>query len=78
MAEYHVVWEIDLDAKNETDAALTAQRIQRNESSAANIFQVHEMAAPPIAPSDDPCAIFDGPVTWCQVDLDSEEEEEVE
>jgi len=40
MPQYHVVWEIDLDAKTPKAAALEALRIQRDPESTATVFSV--------------------------------------
>ena len=41
--EYRVVWCIDVDAENETEAAKEAQRIMKDPESTATIFDVMEM-----------------------------------
>lgn len=40
MAEYHVFWEIDVEAENEKDAAKIALEIQKDPESIATIFHV--------------------------------------
>ncbi len=40
MAEYHVMWEIELDASDSVDAARKAQEIQRDPDSLATVFEV--------------------------------------
>lgn len=40
MNEYTVTWEIELTAGSPRDAAVKAQRIQRNPATAANVFVV--------------------------------------
>jgi hypothetical protein len=40
MAEFHVTWEIDLDADDAAAAARKAWRYMRNEGSIANVFDV--------------------------------------
>ena len=44
MSEYHIVWEIDVDATNPVNAAREAQRIQRDPTSIATVFQVETTA----------------------------------
>ncbi|MBT2439750.1 hypothetical protein J7E93_06365 [Streptomyces sp. ISL-36] len=41
MPEFHVTWEIDLDAANAVDAARKALAIQRDAGSWATVFTVH-------------------------------------
>lgn len=40
--EYHVIWEIDLEADSPVEAAREALRIQRDPSSRATVFDVIE------------------------------------
>lgn len=40
MAKYHVTWEIDIDARNPTQAARKALEIQREPESIATVFKV--------------------------------------
>jgi hypothetical protein len=40
MQEYHVVWDIDVVAKNEREAAEIALEMQRDPDSIATIFKV--------------------------------------
>lgn len=40
MPQYHVIWEIDLDAESPEDAALQALSIQRDPQSIATMFSV--------------------------------------
>ncbi|MDQ0847778.1 hypothetical protein [Streptomyces sp. V1I6] len=44
MPEYHVIWEIDLDAADPVEAARKALTIQRNPTSWATVFTVHDDA----------------------------------
>jgi hypothetical protein len=46
MAEYHVFWEIDVEAKNEKDAAKIALEIQRDPESIATVFRVGKKGKP--------------------------------
>ncbi len=39
--EYHVTWEIDVDAENEEDAARQALEMQRDPESSATVFDVY-------------------------------------
>lgn len=40
MKQYHVSWEIELDAKNPRDAAKKALEIHRDQNSLATVFTV--------------------------------------
>lgn len=41
--EYHVMWEIDIEADSPVDAAIIAKQIQLNPASIANMFTVTDM-----------------------------------
>ncbi len=45
MPSYHITWEIDIDADSPREAAEEAQRIQRDPTSLATVFTVHEEEA---------------------------------
>lgn len=44
MKEYHVMWDIEVDARNHIEAAETALKIQRDPDSTATAFRVIDMA----------------------------------
>ena len=44
MKQYHVTWEIEVDADDTHDAAQKALEIQRDEDSTAVVFDVQEVA----------------------------------
>jgi len=41
--EYHVMWEIDIEADNPVEAAIFAKQIQLDRNSIANMFTVTDM-----------------------------------
>jgi len=43
MKEYHVTWDIEVEAKNPIEAAETALKIQRDPFSTAIVFRVIDM-----------------------------------
>ena len=40
--QYHVTWDIDIDAENPVEAARKALAIQRNPESIATVFSVYD------------------------------------